>query len=159
MATSRVLNDTARALVDAAKEENVVHRVVTDLKRIAADDQANWTRQTLESKTHPFVKNTVFLLLNNGLLNELPTFLTLVLTAAEAFANHRDVHVTSAVKLTDEERKKISAMIDKKFGGTHTLDEHVDPNLIGGLTVSIGDWNVDASLKGKINRLTHTLTA
>lgn len=159
MATSRLLNDMASALVEAAKEGDAVHRVVSDLKLIVNEDRSKWTRMTLEPKIHPYVKNTMFLLLDKGLFDQLPEFVALVLSSAQVHAEHRNVHVTSAVELTDEERKNVSAMIEKKFGGTHTLEEHIDPSLLGGLTVSIGDWNVDASLKGKINRLTHTLTA
>lgn len=159
MASSRVLTDIANALVTAAKEEDAVHRVVSDLKEVVAADRGTWTKVALQGKAHPYVRHAMLMLLDEGRLDELPELLTATLGTAEALAGHRNVKVTSSVELTDDERKKLAHAITKKFGGTHTLEEHVDPSLIGGLVISIGDWHLDASLKGKLTRLTHTLTA
>ncbi|MEO5927388.1 MAG: ATP synthase F1 subunit delta [Patescibacteria group bacterium] len=159
MAVSRLLSDVANALVGAAKDEDVVHRVVNDLKEVVTQDRATWTKAAQKGELHPYVQHAMLMLLEHDMLDELPRFLTLVLGAAQTNADHRNVRVTSPIELTDDERKQVAKLITKKFGGTHTLEERIDPSLLGGLVISIADWHVDASIKGKLARLTHTLTA
>lgn len=62
------------------------------------------------------------------------------------------VDVTSAFELAETQMTQLRAALTKKFNHQVTLQQHVDPSLIGGLAVRMGDFVIDNSILGKINR-------
>ena len=66
-------------------------------------------------------------------------------------ARHTAV-ITSAVPLTEAEQAAIRAKLDARTPGLR-YEWAVDPSLIGGLTVKVGDNVTDASVSSSIERL------
>ncbi len=67
--------------------------------------------------------------------------------------------VTSAAPLTDDEVDAIRQRVEVMTGSRIELRREVDPALLGGLTVRVGDRLVDASVRGRLERLRHQLMA
>ena len=61
--------------------------------------------------------------------------------------------VTTAIQLDDSAKTKILNLIKQFAKGEIELRESVNPNLIGGFVVRIGDNMIDASISKKINDL------
>jgi len=62
--------------------------------------------------------------------------------------------VTSAAPLTDDARKRVQEMAaTKNPGKSIQLSEKVDPSLIGGVTIRIGDEQYDGSVSRRLNDL------
>ncbi|MHC4295337.1 MAG: ATP synthase F1 subunit delta [Planctomycetota bacterium] len=68
-------------------------------------------------------------------------------------SNREDVEVTSAVPLTDDERAAIEAEVTGFTGKQSMLVEEVDPSILGGLIVQVGDRQFDGSLRTKLVRM------
>lgn len=62
--------------------------------------------------------------------------------------------ITSAVPLTDGEQALIRAKLDARTPGLQYVWQ-VDPALIAGITVRVGDEVTDASVRSRIERLSH----
>lgn len=62
--------------------------------------------------------------------------------------------ITSAVPLSPAEQADIRTKLDARTPGLHYRWE-VDPELIAGLTVQVGDQVTDASVKSRIERISH----
>ena len=56
--------------------------------------------------------------------------------------------VVSAVPLTEDELRRLQARLERVTGLTLEIERRVDPELIGGLYVRIGDEVIDHSVKG-----------
>lgn len=69
-----------------------------------------------------------------------------------------EVKVVSAVPLTDEYREKLQQALKQRFEKTVELECHVDESIIGGVVIHAGDFLIDASLRGKLDRMTAVLT-
>lgn len=67
------------------------------------------------------------------------------------------VEVTSAFELNDAQKKKITNAMSKRLGTEVDLSLNVDGALIGGVVIRAGDLVIDASLRGRMNRLANTL--
>ncbi len=67
-------------------------------------------------------------------------------------------YVTSAVKLSDEQKKQIEQKLleTTKFNQME-MNYVLDESLVGGLVIRIGDKVVDSSVKSKLNELTKQL--
>lgn len=75
---------------------------------------------------------------------------------AEIFAkySHLVAEVTSARKLTENEREKIVAQLKSEMDAkTVELVEKTDENLLGGVKIRTANAEMDGSLSGKLKRL------
>jgi F-type H+-transporting ATPase subunit delta len=76
---------------------------------------------------------------------------------ANALRNTMLAYVTSAVPLTDVEQAALQSKLEGFTGKNVKLELAEDPDLIGGLTVRIGDTIIDGSVKGYLNALRNRL--
>ncbi len=65
---------------------------------------------------------------------------------------------TTAVPLGDAEREALSRRLASQTGGEVVLETAVDPELLGGVVVQIGDRLVDASTRSKLRALKDNLS-
>jgi F-type H+-transporting ATPase subunit delta len=78
--------------------------------------------------------------------------------ALEALRNEVDVHVTSAVPLTDALREQLRQAAAKYTDGrTPRLVERVDKALLGGVILQLEDRKYDGSLRWQLERLARRL--
>jgi F-type H+-transporting ATPase subunit delta len=68
-----------------------------------------------------------------------------------------NVELTTAYELSDEEAKAILGQIEAASGRKVDASRKVDPNLIGGFVLQAGSMRVDASVRGRLNRLRQEL--
>ena len=61
--------------------------------------------------------------------------------------------VTTAIPLTDDLKEKVLIKVKGIIGKKVTLENIVDPSIIGGFILRVGDKQYDASILGKINNL------
>lgn len=67
------------------------------------------------------------------------------------------VTVTSAIPLVGEERDIVRRELTERLGGDVELSFRVDPEILGGLVVRVGDRVMDGSVVGQLERLQETL--
>ena len=59
--------------------------------------------------------------------------------------------VTSAVPLTEDEKKRLSETLSARFGRTVTLECTVDESLLGGMVVHVDGKVLDGSLRSRLH--------
>jgi F-type H+-transporting ATPase subunit delta len=67
------------------------------------------------------------------------------------------VELTTALELSDEEAASIVEQIEQASGRKVEATRSVDPELIGGIVLQAGSLRVDASVRGRLDRLRHEL--
>lgn len=65
----------------------------------------------------------------------------------------RHVVVESATDLDNASRERVSAGLASKYGSDLTYEFRVNPELLGGLKVRVGNDVFDGSVKGRLDRL------
>ncbi len=68
------------------------------------------------------------------------------------------VDLTTAYELSDEEAQQIVKQIEEASGRPVDATRSVDPDLLGGLVLQAGSLRVDASVRGRLQRLRRELT-
>ncbi len=63
------------------------------------------------------------------------------------------VTVTSAVELDPEVAKRIGAEIEEQTGNAVELESRVDPDILGGLVVQVGNMVLDTSIRNRLEKL------
>lgn len=63
------------------------------------------------------------------------------------------VTVTSAVELDPEIAKRIGREIEEQTGNTVELESRVDPDILGGLVLQVGNMVLDTSIRNRLEKL------
>jgi F-type H+-transporting ATPase subunit b len=67
------------------------------------------------------------------------------------------VEVTSALPLTPDEQQAVRNDIVARLGGSPSVVFRVDPNILGGIVIRVGDKVIDASVAGRLEGLRASL--
>lgn len=68
-----------------------------------------------------------------------------------------DAEITAATKPTDAEVQALVKRLESKFGKKIEANVKVDPEIIGGVKIIVGDTVIDASVRGQLQELAYTL--
>ena len=106
-----------------------------------------------EGRVSALCARTLAVLCKNGHMRVLPdcvqAFEALLLEEKGIAA----AEVTSAVPLDDAQRKRLCEALEKRTGLTIRLQEKVDPAIMGGLIIRMGDKQWDGSIREKLHTL------
>lgn len=100
------------------------------------------------------LRQVLLALANEGRLNLLPH----VAGAFERYAEHTsherlEGEIISAVELDETQRARISEDLRTRYGSGIELRFQVDPSLIGGLIIRVGDQVLDNSLRARLSAI------
>ncbi len=130
----------------------VMEPLVSDTRKNKVADEAFGDRVTAASL------NFLKLLIRKrreDLLDECAREFGILLAAKN---NTADAEVSSAVPLTPAQAEKLTAGLQTLTGKTIKMTMSVDPALVGGIVVRIGDTVMDGSVRGKLERLERQLS-
>jgi F-type H+-transporting ATPase subunit delta len=68
-----------------------------------------------------------------------------------------NVELTTAVELSDDDADAIVKQIESASGRTVEARRNVDPKLVGGIVLQVGSMRLDASVRGRLERLRQEL--
>jgi F-type H+-transporting ATPase subunit delta len=112
----------------------------------------------LKSDVTPEARNFVGMLAENGRLTLLPEIADQFHELKNAQEGAADAEITSAFEMSDAQVKDLVATLEKKFGRKLNPSVTVDPSLIGGVRVAVGDEVLDTSVRAKLQKM-HTALA
>lgn len=164
----------AKALLKFATEKNQQKRIyelaanleqsfhsVADLNRTIANPYIDPAKkvQLINTAAGANADDSVFadflkLLMKNNRLDLIRAIAFAYLEDYRKENNIYKVEIISAAPLSEDERKRLTALISKHLkGATMETAFSVDPSLIGGFTVQAGSERLDASIKNELKQL------
>src|SRR3954453_7086677 len=126
---------------------------VVDSPAIPTADRLGVVDKLLGGRIRPGALRLVSLLVERGRARELARVNDQFQRMLNAHRGIVVATVTSAAPLTDEETAEVRKRVESMADSTVELRTAVDPALLGGLTVQIGDRLLDASIRGRLERL------
>jgi ATP synthase F1 delta subunit len=165
----------AKALFEAAEDSGRVDAVQRDLGEFADAVEASpeLTAFLANPQVDPAAKVGVLGELSEGSDELVHNFLRLIALKGRAgqIPGIRDefqalvdraqgrvaVELTTAFELSDDEAASIVAQIEQSSGRKVEATRKVDPELVGGMILQAGSLRVDASVRGRLQRLRHEL--
>ena len=167
----------AEALYEAALDADAVPQVAADVEAFAtavgesSDLEAALENPEIDSRAkssvvgaiatdaHPLFANFLQVLVERGRIAE---YLEIAAAFRERVARAEarlEVEAVTAVPLPDDLRGRIVDSLQAKTNATVELTESVDPDVIGGLVLRVGEVVVDGSVRHRIEELRRELTA
>lgn len=107
----------------------------------------------LRGRASDLLADSLQVLNQHGRLGLLPTIAETYRLDYQERHGHVDVRVSSAVPLAADVREQLRAAISRLVGREPDLVEEVDPSLIGGMVVRVGDRKIDASVVKDLREL------
>jgi F-type H+-transporting ATPase subunit delta len=107
----------------------------------------------------PIARNLAKLLIQKGRSQGARAVANAFGALADDHAGLAKAEITTAVSVTDAQRVAIEAQLSRSLGKTVTATSAVDPSLIGGLVVRVGDQLIDGSVRTRLRLLRRELTA
>jgi len=105
------------------------------------------------------VRNFLYALLRDGRLELLDAIIAELARISEYGPEVLTARVTTTVPLTDAEQTAFRERIRAAYGDRVDIEFRVDPSILGGVVVQIGDKVVDGSIAGKLQALRDRLVA
>ena len=105
------------------------------------------------------VLNLIGLMLRRGRIHELPQLAAEFRRLDNARQGITVATAISAAPLTQDEIRALTQRLEGLTGGRVELDVQVDPSLLGGLVVRVGDRMIDGSVRGRLERLRNQLVS
>ncbi|MBI1403031.1 MAG: F0F1 ATP synthase subunit delta [Porphyrobacter sp.] len=169
----------ASALFDLASENGKVTAVESDLETLgrALDESAELAALTTnpqlsrdaqgkamaavaqQLKLSELTVNFLGVLAANRRLGKLPGIISAFKAIAAAQRGEVSATVTSAHPLTQTQLTALKNKLTAREGRTVMLSAKVDPDLLGGLVVTIGSQRIDASIRTRLNSLAQAMKA
>src|SRR5262249_15367415 len=165
----------ARALFEAAQGENRIDEVDRDLggfvelldaspelRGFLSNPQLDRPAKAellgqLTDGSDALVANALRLLAEKGRASEIAQVYTEFRVFVDRARGRVAVELTTAHELSDAEASVIVEKIEKASGRTVEASRIVDPDLIGGMILQAGSLRVDASVRGRLERLRREL--
>jgi F-type H+-transporting ATPase subunit delta len=169
----------ASALFELASEAGTVTAVESDLDTLAA--ALSESADLRELTTNPEIgrkaqgsaieavatalglsdltKQFLGTLAANGRLSHLGDMVRAFRTIAAAQRGEVTAEVTSAHALTDAQIDQLKQKLTAREGRTVKLSTKVDPDLLGGLVVTVGSKRIDGSIRTRLNSLAQVMKA
>lgn len=141
----------------AVADEDVGRRLANP--QVAFDVRRRALLEIIAREPLPPVANLVALLLRRRRLDLLPGLAREFRRLYNKRRGIVEATVTSAAELDDAELKAIGAHLEQLAGARIQIEGRVDPALLGGVQVRLGDQLIDGSVRGRLERLRATLAA
>jgi F-type H+-transporting ATPase subunit delta len=105
----------------------------------------------------PLTRKFLGVLAQNRRAGELPAVIRAFTAIAAAQRGEVTAEVASAHPLTDEQLVTLEQKLRARQGRTVKLKTRVEPELLGGLVVTIGSQRIDSSIRSRLNSLAQAM--
>lgn len=167
----------ASALFELASEAGTVSAVETDLEKLAAalnesPELASLIRDPKITRAElgkavqglaahfefgDLTTNFLGVLAQNRRLSKVPDMIRAFGQIAAAQRGEVTADVSSAHSLTDEQVAALKEKLKAREGRNVKIRTNVDPDLLGGLVVTIGSKRIDGSIRSRLNSLAQAM--
>lgn len=169
----------AEAFLNAAEQASQVDEVLADFEALVQTAEAprselrrfftsgvigRQTRgeviqKTFEGRAHPLLVNFLRVVNDHDRIPLIPAILFEMKRLRDQRARRLPVNVHSAVPLADDQVERIRQTVQRALDLEPVLEVKVDPELLGGLLIRVGDHVFDGTVRTKINDLRDELLA
>lgn len=134
-------------------------KLLADNPRVSDEKTVEVFLAALKSPVTPEAKNFVSMLAENGRLTLLPEIGSQFHTLKNAREGAADAQIVSAFEMSTAQVQDLVAVLEKKFGRKLNPAVTVDPSLIGGVRVVVGDEVLDTSVRARLQKMHVALAA
>jgi len=155
LALEKWLNALSAVQSNLAENATLTEKL-QDVDRAFADKQKDLDG-LIPAGSDENVRNFLYMLLENGDIGLLGAVLENLEQLSRGGPQVRVAHVTTAAALADEEKEQFRQKLRAQYGAKLELAFRVDPSIIGGAIVQVGDRVIDGSVATRLEAMSNAL--
>jgi len=130
-----------------------------DSPKVSSSDVFGVVTGVAKSALNDHAKNFLRTVIENGRLNALPEIAVQFRALKNAQSGSSDAVVFSAFPIDATALADVALSLEKRFGRKLNVTVELQPELIGGIRVVVGDEVLDTSVKARLEQMKVALTA
>lgn len=124
----------------------------------SSKDKKTVLEKLFKKDLNPNVYNFLKLLIDKGRIKNISDIISQYIALADEIRKCLNIEVITPEEVTKEQLSKIGDKFKKQYGSMDVKIKHrIDPKIIGGVIVKIGDKMIDGSIKGKLDGMLSVL--
>lgn len=156
--TDEVLGELEALLESAAAPRSTLRQFFVS-GVIGRRTRENVLRKVFEGRVDPVLLNFLLVVNEHERMALLPVILFEARQLRDSRANRVPVQVTAAVPLDDEQVSRIRDRVRQALQVEPLIEVKVEPELLGGLKIRVGDWVFDGTVRTKLEELRNQIIA
>ena len=144
--------------ISTTVEEDTQIQIFLESPKIRRSDKKAAIEKALSGQVSEPVLNLLRILIDRGRQGLIDDITHAYKDRMDAMAGRVNATITSATSLSSAIREALVGAITKKLNREVVSTERVDPDLLAGLTVQIGDLVVDGSLRTQLEKIRQELS-
>jgi F-type H+-transporting ATPase subunit delta len=145
-----------RAVQDKLADKPDLMSKLEDAKLSFVERQRELDR-LIPAESDQHIRNFFYTMLREGDINLLGDVINDLERMVQGGPQVQVARVTTAYPLAEEEKEKFRQTLRQKYGGNLEFDFNVDPTIVGGAIIQIGDKVIDGSLKTRLEAMSNLL--
>ncbi|MDT3767404.1 ATP synthase F1 subunit delta [Gleimia hominis] len=146
--TQKELHQVQALLVD----ERELRNALSDLGVGSAHDRAHFAARLLDGHVNQYTSRLVRRAVRLSVHGRLTARLHHIIDLAANRQKQRVAEVTVARPLSAQQQTRLQSILERKHGGSVTLNVMVDPDLMGGMRIVMGSEAVNATVRSEIRQ-------
>lgn len=143
-------------IVELMGEQPDLRRILQD-PAVPARRRAESIERLFKGRVTDLTYRFLRVLNDKGRLDQLTAIQQGLASKLKARRGEFDVDVYAAQPLSDEQARRVAERVGSLMGGTALVTQRVDPSMIGGLKLRIGDRLIDASIATRLQHMRRRL--
>ena len=152
------LADEVQQLLPVIASGGELDRLLTN-PAISDEERGRIIQSVFQGKVSGLLYNLLRLLGDKRRLGSLPQVAAGYLLAVAELRGQLDVQAFVATELDSDTARRVAEQIGRALGKTVTLTQKVDPSLIGGMKIKVGDKLIDASVASQLRNMKNQMIA
>ena len=144
-------------LINALYKSNSTFRYFLLTKKITDSDKKTILSEILKDSCSNYVLELVFIMIDNGDIKALSDVIERFFLALDSESDVIPVRIITSSALDDNEMQTIIQNIESKLGKKVSAKNEVDPDIIGGVKLMIGNKVVDGSVSHQLRKIKYAL--
>jgi F-type H+-transporting ATPase subunit delta len=138
---------------------NVQLMQFADNPKVTSEQVFDLIKGLIKAQLSPAAQNFLHAVIDNGRLSALPEMAAQFRDRVNALSGTSDALVYSAFDIDASALADVTELLQKRFGRKLNVSVTLQPELIGGIRVVVGDLVLDTSVKARLDQMKVALTA
>ncbi|HEV8052810.1 MAG TPA: ATP synthase F1 subunit delta [Parachlamydiaceae bacterium] len=178
MITSAIATHYSKALFNQAKNDAQLEKTAQAMKEITRllkevpefrslllqpfitiEAKKSFLKKLFQENSDPGLLNFLYLLLDKKRMDILPEIAAEYIELVDEKLERLEIGITTTVALDEKMKDKITRALENRYRKKVLITESIDPQILGGMVLEIGNQVIDGSVKAQLSKLKDHLLA
>ncbi|MCR4611532.1 MAG: ATP synthase F1 subunit delta [Lachnospiraceae bacterium] len=151
-------DDEVKVILDVLKENEDLSKMMCH-PQIVKDEKVEVVESIFKGRVNDEIVGLMVMVIEKDHFKDMEDIFTYYINRVKEYKNIGVAYVTTPMELSDSRKKSIEKkLLDTTDYVSFEMNYEVDPELIGGMVIRIGDRVVDSSVKTKIYELSREMS-